>query len=278
MTIAVILIAAFVIMLASLAGVLFTFKALGTWMHLRLAYLTTFAAGVLAVLVWHLFEEALHEGEGWLVALSALGGVAILELLRRFLPGADAHHHHEAPMDHAHTGIDGRRLLVSDSFHHITDGFLIVPAFLVDWRLGVAASVGIFLHEVVLQIAQFFILKEAGYSNRRALALNFAVASTLLIGVFLSLALSAFETLLVILTGIAAGGFLWVIARDLVPHALVAARAHGAWARHAGAALLGVFLMVGAGALVPHELHEEIGHEGEHHEEEVNEGLAHESA
>ena len=153
--------AAVCVMFASLVGVIFTHQALGAWMQRRITYLATFSAGVLTVLAYHLVREAFHEsGSVALAAASVAGGVVLLEIIHRLLP--DMHHHHEAPADHSHTRVDGRRVLVSDAIHSVTDGFLIVPAFLVDWRIGAAATFGIFLHELVQEISEFFVLKEAG--------------------------------------------------------------------------------------------------------------------
>ncbi|RJQ33807.1 hypothetical protein C4556_03785 [Candidatus Parcubacteria bacterium] len=244
--------AAVCVMFASLVGVIFTHQALGAWMQRRLTYLATFSAGVLTVLAYHLVEEAFHESESVaLAAASVVGGVVLLEIIHHLLP--DMHHHHEAPADHSHTRMDGRRVLVSDAIHNVTDGFLIVPAFLVDWRIGAAATFGIFLHELVQEISEFFVLKEAGYSDRRALTLNFAVSSTILIGIALALSLASFESLLAMLSGFAAGGFLSVVIRDLLPHAMRSAKVHGKWIPHIAAAVIGVAVMLGVTTLAPHE-------------------------
>ena len=239
-------------MLASLVGVVFTHQAFGAWMRVRLTYLATFSAGVLTVLAYHLIGEAFRESASVMLAIvSIIAGAVILEMIHRVLP--DTHHHHEAPVGHTHTAIDGRRILISDAVHNVTDGFLIVPAFLVDWKIGVAATFGIFLHELVQGISQFFVLKEAGYSDRKAFTLNFAVSSTILIGVVLALSLASFEAFIAILSGFAAGGFLSVVIRDLLPHALSSAKAHGKWLPHIAAAIIGVFVMLGVITLVPHD-------------------------
>ena len=234
--------AAVFVMSASLTGVIFTNQALGVWMRQRLMYLATFSAGVLIVLAYHLIEETFHESASFvLAAASVVAGLVMLEVIHRVLP--DTHHHHEAPVDHVHTTVDGRRVLISDAVHNVTDGFLIVPAFLVDWKIGIAATLGVFLHEIVQEISEFFVLKEAGYSNRKALTLNFAVSSTLLIGIALAFTLASFEAFIVVLSGFAAGGFLAVVVRDLLPHALSSAKAHDKWLQHIAAALVGIFIM-----------------------------------
>jgi len=258
--------AAFCVMLASLVGIIFASKTLGLWMQGRLTYLATFSAGVLVVLAYQLIEEAFYTSEVALAAASVVVGVVILEIIHHMF--TDTHHHHEVPADHMHTQIDGRRVLVSDAVHNVTDGFLIVPAFLIDWKVGLAATFGIFLHELVQEVSEFFILKEAGYSDRKALTLNFIASSTILLGITFALVLASFETLLALLAGFAAGGFISVVVRDLLPHAFASAKAHDKWLAHTVAAVIGILLMAGVVSLTPHE--QEHADEQEYIGEEVS--------
>jgi zinc and cadmium transporter len=249
------IVAAFAVMGISLSGVVFASKTLGAWMHSRLTYLATFSAGVLAILSYQLIQESLHESSSIaLAAASILAGVFVMEIIHHLLPSQ--HHHHEIPADHAHTAVDGRKVLISDAVHNITDGFIIVPAFFVDWTIGVAATVGILLHELVQEISEFFVLKEAGYSTRRALTLNLAASSTILIGILLALVLTTFTTTLALLAGIAAGGFLSVVVRDLIPHAFESIRATQRWLPHLIAAVVGATLMFGVSTFAPHQEYE----------------------
>lgn len=246
------LVAAASIMFISLAGVIFTYQSLGSWMRRHLTYLATFSAGVLSLLAYHLIEESLHEAPTAAIAAgSILAGVIIMELIHHLLP--HLHHHHDIPTDHTHTPIDGRKVLVSDAVHNVTDGFIIVPAFFVDWTIGLAATVGILVHELVQEISEFFVLKEAGYTNREALTRNFLASSTILVGVVLALFLVSFETTLAILAGFAAGGFLSVVVRDLLPNAAESIRSSGKWFPHVVAALIGASLMYGVITIIPHE-------------------------
>ncbi len=247
--------AALCVMLASLIGVLFTHRTLGSWMRARLTYLATFSGGVLTILAYHLIEESFHEGESFAIAAASIvTGVIVLELIHHILPDNHEHHHHGEAAGHAHTRVDGRKVLLSDAIHNISDGFLIVPAFIVDWRFGIAATIGIFFHELVQSISEFFILKEAGYSNKKAFTLSFLASSSILIGITLALSLTSFEVLLAVLGGFAAGGFLSVIIRDLLPHAISSAKTYGNWTSHIVAALIGIALMTGITVLLPHEL------------------------
>jgi zinc and cadmium transporter len=244
------LFAALSVMVASMAGVLFTSRYVSLWINARLTYLATFSAGVLSVLVFHLVEESLHGADTLLIAaLPIVCGFLALEILHRLIPGD--HHHHEST-DHTHSDVDGRRVLLSDSVHNITDGFLIVSSFIADWRIGIGATIGILVHEVVQEVSEFFVLRHAGYSSARALVLNFLSSSTILIGVGLALFFARAEHLLSVLTGLAAGGFLSVVTRDLVPSAIRAARDGGTWMKHITAFIVGCAVMTTISLLAPH--------------------------
>ena len=251
-------VAAICVMVVSLSGVIFTSQTLGAWMRSLLTYLATFSAGVLSILAYHLIKESLHEAPtAAFAAGSILAGIIVMEIIHHLLP--EEHHHHELPADHSHTPIDGRKVLVSDAVHNITDGFIIVPAFFVDLSIGVAATAGILLHELVQEVSEFFVLKEAGYTTHRALTLNFGVSSTILIGVALALMFASFEATLSLLAGFAAGGFLSVVVRDLLPHAFESIKASRSWLPHLIAAVVGASIMFGVITLAPHEERERSG-------------------
>jgi zinc and cadmium transporter len=247
------LIAGCAVMAVSLSGIIFTSNKIGAWLKPRLTYLATFSAGVLAVLAYHLIEEALHEASSFaVVAASIVVGVVALEIIHGLVP--DSHHHH-GTTDHTHSAVDGRRVLISDGVHNITDGFLIVSSFLADWRIGIGATVGIMLHETVQEISEFFVLKHAGYTNREALTYNFMSSATILIGIGISLVFASSESLLSILAALAAGGFLSVVIRDLIPSAIESAQSDGRWVHHIVAIFIGAALMLSITILMPHEEH-----------------------
>jgi len=246
--------AALSVMAISLIGVIFLSRRLGTWIHRHLTYLATFAAGVFIIVAWHLAEEAIHEG-GWIVGLGAmLVGAALMESINFFFP---AHHHHDTHHDHAHNDIDGRRVLLSDALHNIGDGILIVAAFSADLYIGIATTIGVLLHELVQETSEFFVLKESGYSDTRALTMNFSVSSTILVGLFLAFFLSSVEIVVAVLAGLAAGGFMSVLLHDLLPHALASIKTHGRAYIHLITLVAGAALMFGVQAFASHEEIEE---------------------
>lgn len=244
---------ALLIMLASFSGKFFTYRAFGGWIHAHLPYLASFAGGVFTITAWHLSEEALH-GASWFGLLGGLcaGGAIIFTLTRLF---SSEHHHHGHHHGHLHSRIDGRRVLISDALHNTGDGIILALAFTASTIAGFGAVLAILLHEVVQEISEFFVLKEAGYTNKQALMRNFAVSSTILLGIFVGLFLSSVEPLIALLSAVAAGGIIFVITGDLLPHALTCIRAHGKAHVHVGAALFGAALMFSVQTLLPHEEH-----------------------
>ena len=264
-------IAAICIMLASLAGVVFADRHISGILARNLKILIAFAGGVFAVLAYSLFAEVLEMGiSATALIVSALLGALFLEVANHIIPSA--HHHHDTAHDHTHGRIDARRMLIGDAVHNIGDGIILVPAFLAGPHIGIATAGAIFLHELVQEIAEFFVLREAGYSTREALVRNFAVSATILIGVgiaFLAIFTAELETPLL---AFAAGGFVYIIARDLLPSVVRSVRGGSPLSHFIGVATIGALLMGGVQALTPHTHHhseEEHLHEHEEHEKET---------
>lgn len=243
--------AALGVMLISLSGIIFASGFLRHWMHRNLPYLATFAGGVFLIVIYHLLEETLHEGSVALAAGAVLFGAALIEALHHLFP--TRHHHHTIEHEHAHTPIDGNRVLASDALHNVGDGVLIVASFSAGPLTGIAATIGILVHEFVQEISEYFVLREAGYSMRDALIRNLLASATIFVGVGTALFLASSEHIAVLFAGLAAGGFLAVVIRDLIPHTALAIQTRGGAYVHALALVLGVALMLGIQSLTPHE-------------------------
>ena len=254
MNISLILISAIFIMLASLSGAIFAWKTIGDWLAPRLRYLIALAAGVFVVIIFGLLTEVFHEGGMTYTTVFAFFlGAVLLEGVIRLLP-ENTHHHHEVDCDHPHGILDARRMMMVDAVHNIHDGLTLVPAFLVSPVVGFGTAAGIFLHEIVQEISEFFILKEAGYTARKALLWNFAVSSTILVGVLLAATLVATERFSGPLIAFSAGGFLYVLFRDLGPSIIFHARKEKKYLQYGISFCIGFLLMLSVSLLVPHEL------------------------
>lgn len=233
------------IMLASLIGAISVWKKLGSIIEKNLHYLVSFSAGVFLFIAYGLAHEA--EWGAWIL----LGAAASL-LLFKLLP--DFHHHHDSEHDdHNHSNIDARRVVVSDAIHNIGDGILLVAAFSVSTALGFATTLSIFIHEVIQEISEFFVLKQAGFATKKALMLNFLTSSTILVGAiggyFL---LEKFEAIELPLLGITAGAFFIIVLHDLIPHSIKSIKTKKHVSQHVLWFALGAILISIASAIIPH--------------------------
>ena len=266
-----ILLAALVIMLASLAGVLFTAQVAREFLSSRLSFLVSFSAGVflvtsgaLALEVFEIFEGYLWQGIGLILI-----GYGLAWFVEKMMP--ESHHHHDPHSHdgHSHDKAGARKLLIGDALHNVGDGIILVPAFLVSPALGLAVTVSVFIHEILQGISEFFVLKQAGYSTKRALVLNFITNSTILFGVFLSYWAVASHELEGVLLAVSAGFFIHVVVHDLLP------RPHQhettkRFLQHVLLVAIGLLLMAG----VASALGESHAH-GDEHTDEHTDGTLH---
>lgn len=213
-----ILLAAAAIMLVSLLGKIFTYGIAKKFMEERLAYLVSFSAGVFLITAGALVLEVFEIFKGSVTTAIALvlAGYGLAWLLQTLMP--ETHHHHGTDeSDCGHSKAGARKLLIGDAIHNVTDGILLVPAFLVSPALGLAVTVSILIHETLQEISEFFVLKKFGYSTNRALLINFVTSSTIFIGVAISYLAVVSHELEGALLAVAAGFFLHLVAHDLLP-------------------------------------------------------------
>jgi zinc and cadmium transporter len=243
-------IAAFLVMLVSLIGVVFVWNSAGEWLKKNMRYLVTFSAGVFIIVSYSLFTESLELSNNFvLVIFGVLLGAGLLEVVTRLIP--DTHHHHGTEDDHGHSGIDARRVLLGDAVHNVIDGILLVPAFLIDIRFGIVTTLAILLHEAVQEISEFFVLRQAGYSTSHALTMSFIVSSTILVGAVFGTFVSTATALIPALISFAAGAFLYVVFRDLLPSTMRTIVKNGNAGTHLIAGVLGILVMFGMNIFVP---------------------------
>lgn len=242
-------------MLASLSGAIFTWKTLGDWITPRLRYLIALAAGVFSVIIFGLISEVLHEGITPLSVFAFLFGGILLEGIIKLLPKND-HHHHEPCTEHVHGKLDARKMMMVDAVHNVHDGLALVPAFLVSPVVGFGTAAGILLHEIVQETSEFFILKEAGYSTRKALLWNFAVSSTILVGIFLATTLVSIGNVTGPLVAFSAGGFMYVLFRDLAPSIFYHARSEKKYIQYGVSFCIGLILILTVTLLLPESHHD----------------------
>ncbi len=245
------------ITLLSLVGVL-VFGARGHLAGTR-RFIVPFAIGTfLGVAFFELIPETLADSETG-GALAITGGFLLFYVLAHYLH--TYHHHHHDGETHHHceaSKASAVMLLIGDAVHNFVDGVVIASAYLVNPALGYVTALGIAVHEVPQEVAEYGVLRHAGYSSKKALTLNLASASTVMVGALATLALaSLIESHLWILTGIAAGNLLYVAMSDLIPGLQASTRASGRFLGSLVATVLGILLI---GSLITWS-HEYFGHE-----------------
>lgn len=108
--------------------------------------------------------------------------------------------------------------LIGDGVHSVIDGLIIAASFVVSIPLGFATTVAIASHEIPQEIADFGVLVYAGFTKKKALALNFLVAlATVVGGVVGFFIASQASDIANALLPFAAGGFIYIAATDLLP-------------------------------------------------------------
>ena len=255
-----ILFAALIVMTTSLIGVIFITDKLGNWLNNNIKLLASLAAGTFAFLVYNLATESVDLLGAQTALLIILGSFIISWLGFKLIPFF--HHHHTDLETHNHSLQEGRKILVADGIHNIGDGVVLVAAFTVSSPLGWTTALGIFLHEFIQEISEYFVLRRSGYSNKKALLLNFGVSSTIFIGIMLAITASQFA-IHGYLLATTAGVFLSVVLQDLLPDTIKSAKQPGNLAPYLIAFLIGALSLYGLSTTMGH------GHGTEHNDQEV---------
>ena len=244
-------------MLASLSGKLFTYGVFRNIIQRNIRFLVTFSLGVFLATEYVLIKEVQESETSFIyIIIAMMLGALLLEILQHFLP--DAHHHHGADESecynthecqsthnhkevHPESKINPRRILLGDAVHNIADGILLVPAYLISINTGITLTIGILVHEFIQETSEFFILKEAGYSTKRALISNFIVSSAILVGILTGITVSKATDYIPLLMAFSIGALLYIIIRDLLPHIIARMRNDGQVFRHILTLILGIY-------------------------------------
>jgi zinc and cadmium transporter len=182
-------------------------------------YLVALAVGVLLGDAFiHLIPDAVNRhGSVAEVCLMTLVGVFCFFVLEKFVRWR-----HDHRQDFSTTPDDIRPMakmnLVGDAIHNFVDGILIGGSFLVDPAIGVTTTLAIIAHEIPQEIGDVGALVYGGYSPKQAVLFNYYCSLTVLAGAIFTLLLSQIaESSLLFLLPIAAGGFIYIAATDMIP-------------------------------------------------------------
>lgn len=207
-----ILLSTFIVSLFSLVGV-FTFFLKERMLDKVLLILVSLSAGALIGDAFiHLIPEASEKFQGHNVFIFVLAGFVLFFLVERILHWR---HCHEGKCDiHTFAYMN----FLGDVIHNFIDGLIIAASFVADFRLGVVTSFAIALHEIPQEFGDFAVLVYGGFKKSKALFWNFLCAISAIAGGLLGYFISSYvEGYVAFLLPIAAGGFVYISASDLIP-------------------------------------------------------------
>ncbi|OGX14810.1 MAG: hypothetical protein A2166_05860 [Omnitrophica WOR_2 bacterium RBG_13_41_10] len=204
--------ASITVSLISLIGI-FTFIFKEKLLSIILFILIGFSAGALiAGAFLHLIPEALENSSNNFVFTFVIMGFVFFFIMERYFHWR---HCHEGVCDiHAFTYLN----LIGDSIHNFTDGLVIGVSFLINVKFGIITSLVIILHEIPQELGDFGVLVYGGFTKLKALYFNFITALTCVLGTIIGYLVSEnIKGFSVFLMPLAAGGFIYIAACDLVP-------------------------------------------------------------
>jgi zinc and cadmium transporter len=206
-----ILIATFLVSLISFIGIL-TLALNKKLLNKMLIWIISFAAGALIGGAFlHLIPEASEELSEVSVPAFVLLGFIIFFLVEKILHWR--HCHKGECKVHAFSYL----ILIGDAFHNFLDGLIIAASFIISPEIGLTSTIAIALHEIPQEIGDFGVLIYGGMKTKKALALNFLVALTAVFGGVLGFFFSESLKISAFILPIAAGGFIYIAASDLIP-------------------------------------------------------------
>jgi len=111
--------------------------------------------------------------------------------------------------------------IAGDLVHNFVDGALIGVVFTKSIKTGWVTTLAILLHEIPQELGEFAILMQSGYSTWKALAVNFGVSLSCLLGTIIAIPLGQeFATSTTYALTFAGGLFLYLALTGIVPQIL----------------------------------------------------------
>lgn len=241
------------------------------------------AAGILlGVAVADLIPETFELLDGTDAALAIVGGFLALYLVEALTRGHT--HHHETHLEHvdhgahahahahAHAAADDDEtcvpthavmpFLLGLALHNFADGVVIGASHEVSDAAATGVAVGILVHQLPVGLSVAAVLLASGVGARRMHLQAAFIASMIVVGAMLVIAVPDLSgQTLGVLIGAAAGALLYIATGHLLPEAHSEERRPGI-ALAFCVALIGTVLFVGA---MHDEAHGDEGHEAEEH-------------
>lgn len=203
-----IILATFIVSLISFIGII-TLSLKQKLLEKILLFLVALSAGVLLGTAFlHLIPESIEKTNSTFLLI--LVGFIIFFIIEKFLHWQHCHEEHCEVHSFAYMS------LVGNSIHNFLDGLIIAGSFLVSFPLGFATTIAIALHEIPQEIGNFGVLIYGGFKIKKALIINFAITLTKVLGGVAGFFLASSFSLDFV-PAIAAGGFIYIAASDLIP-------------------------------------------------------------
>lgn len=209
--------ACFLISLCTLTGI-FAFTISIKQLKRIVPILVAVAVGVLLGDAFiHLIPDAVKRhgsvSDISLIVLLGIFGFFILEKLMRW---RHDHHIEDRPQNKKALPL-AKMNLMGDAVHNFVDGILIAGSFIVDPVLGLTTTLAVVIHEIPQEIGDVGALLHGGYTPREAVLYNFYCSLSIFPGALFTLLLSqTAESSLTVLLPIAAGGFIYIAASDMI--------------------------------------------------------------
>jgi len=180
-----------------------------------LLFLVSFATGALLGDTFIHIMPKIYKTTNLNTSIYVLSGIGIFFILEKFIHWQ---HCHRNIMGEKHIHPFAYINLIGDGLHNLIDGLVIGASYIISIPLGIATTSAVILHEIPQEIGDLEILLHGGFSKTKALFLNFLTAITAIIGASTTLLLNGFiENIEIVLTAIAAGGFIYIAGSDLIP-------------------------------------------------------------
>ena len=182
-------------------------------LHKILIVLVSLSAGVLMGGAFlHLLPESIEEANGTNIFIITLIGFILFFVIEKILHWRHCHN------DKCNVHTFHYMNLIGDSIHNFIDGLIISASFVASIPLGFTTTIAIIAHEIPQEIGDFGVLIYGGFEKKKAIILNFIVATTIIFGGIIGYLISnvLYESVYMLLS-FAAGGFIYIAATDLIP-------------------------------------------------------------
>lgn len=207
-------IATFIVSIIAFVGIFFIAIKPDKLMKILLLLVGFSAGAMLGGALLHILPEVSEELDILYIGLAIIIGFSLFFILERVLHW---HHCHKSGGE-CDVHMFAYTNLIGDGMHNFVDGVVIAAAFAAGWPVGVATTLAVIMHELPQEISDFGVLLYAGFTKKKALLYNFFSALLAVFGAVIgSVIAGQIGSVVPWLLALAAGGFIYISASDLIP-------------------------------------------------------------